>query len=367
MKQYYLKSLSTQNFRNLSSEKAEFSSGINCIFGDNGNGKTNLLEAIYLITNKKSFRKSTSFAQFLSADHTKAEVLILSELSDESKNKIPYNYSFKQSGRELYIDGLKAKKAFNLNSVFINPFDSYQFHNSQTFRRDLIDNLMRDLYPDYKKFHNDYKKSLKFRNELLSKKPNQFLMQLDAIEKELSKNQIEVTKKREFFLNELNPYLSKTFKSIFDDDHLLNLELERNIGILDYDSLLEYYRSSRQKELILGRTGHGAHRDNYTFFFDGMNSFEYCSLGQQKMSYFSLIFAYIELFRYNNKGVYPVVLLDDVSGELDSKRWNNLINYLQLREFQVFITTANESFRTELEKIQNSKSLLVSEGSVIPQ
>jgi DNA replication and repair protein RecF len=85
------------------------------------------------------------------------------------------------------------------------------------------------------------------------------------------------------------------------------------------------------------------------------------------MSYFSLIFAYIELFSYNSKGVYPVVLLDDVSGELDKKRWGSLIEYLKGRQFQVFITTANENFKTELEKLHNSKNILVSEGQISPQ
>jgi DNA replication and repair protein RecF len=75
------------------------------------------------------------------------------------------------------------------------------------------------------------------------------------------------------------------------------------------------------------------------------------------MSYLSLIFAYIELFRYKFNS-YPIVLIDDVSGELDSRRWRNLIHYLEAKNFQVMITTANESFKNELEKINNSKKYI---------
>ena len=103
--------------------------------------------------------------------------------------------------------------------------------------------------------------------------------------------------------------------------------------------------------------------DDYLFEFDGYNAYEYCSLGQQKMTFLSLLFAYIELFRYKFR-TYPIVLLDDVSGELDERRWRNLISYLQAKKFQVFITTANESFKHELEKIEDSNKIIISDGNM---
>jgi DNA replication and repair protein RecF len=109
------------------------------------------------------------------------------------------------------------------------------------------------------------------------------------------------------------------------------------------------------------KTHYGIHRDDYVFHFDGFNSFEYCSLGQQKMSFLSLIFAYIELFRYKYTS-YPIVLIDDVSGELDSRRWKNLITYLKDKKFQVMITTANENFRKELESIEESTKFYIENG-----
>lgn len=366
MSQYYLKNLITKNFRNLSDDTIYFSSQLNCIFGENGNGKTNLLEAIYLITNKKSFRKNTGFAQYLSVDNTKTEINFFTELNNKNENKIKYNFAIKPDKQEVYVDGIKTNKRLNLISIFINPFDSYQFHNTPTFRRDYIDQLIKDLFPEAKKIYSSYKKSLLFRNSLLNKKPNHLHEQLTIIEKELSYYYLEITRLRNAFITKLNPMLEIIFKNIFEDNHQLALELDKAYQFSDQEHLMSFYKDKREKELIAGRTLYGAHRDNFTFYFNGHNSFEYCSLGQQKMSYFSLIFAYIELFRYNNRGIYPIVLLDDISGELDRKRWVNLIEYLQKKEFQVFITTANENFKNELEKLDHSKGFLVSNGRTTP-
>jgi DNA replication and repair protein RecF len=96
---------------------------------------------------------------------------------------------------------------------------------------------------------------------------------------------------------------------------------------------------------------------------DGLNSFEYSSLGQQKIAYLSLLFAYIELFRYKFN-FYPVLLIDDVSGELDEVRWERLVDYLKMRNFQVFITTANENFKSKLAKIKGANKIKVVSGFI---
>ncbi|MFN8369980.1 MAG: hypothetical protein U0T83_05085 [Bacteriovoracaceae bacterium] len=108
----------------------------------------------------------------------------------------------------------------------------------------------------------------------------------------------------------------------------------------------------------------GPHVDDFQINFDGINAFDFCSLGQQKMGFLSLLFAYIELFRYKFNS-YPIVLIDDVSGELDEVRWTRLVKYLRSRIFQVFITTANKNFKNELEKIEHVKNFLIKSGKII--
>lgn len=366
MKQFYLKSFISENFRNLISEKIEFSPKINCIFGGNGNGKTNLLEGIYLVIKGKSFRKNTYFPQYLSTDHLKTQIRFFLEVINENK-LINYNISIKPNDVEIYIDGLKEKKRLALESVFINPFDSYHFHHTSSFRRNLMDDFLRQLYPSYKTSLNRYKKSLKFRNQLLIKKGSYLDSQLDAIEKELSICSVEILKYRDHFLEEISSFLKSIFHEIFHENHELSLSIKKNMNFKNIDDFIREYKKSRERELYLNKTTRGVHLDDYIFFFNGMNSFEYCSLGQQKMSYFSLIFAYIELFRYNYNGLYPIVLLDDISGELDEKRWKNLIEYLQRKTFQVFITTANENFKKELEKLKDTNKIFVENGRLTYQ
>ena len=127
------------------------------------------------------------------------------------------------------------------------------------------------------------------------------------------------------------------------------------------DKIYYFYRQQELKDLKAGLTTAGVHRDDYIFNFNGINSYEFCSLGQQKMSFLSLLFAYIELFRYKFK-TYPIVLIDDVSGELDMLRWKNLLNYLGDMPFQALVTTANENFRFEIEKIAKAKSFEIKNG-----
>ena len=349
------------NFRNLQTNPLEFSEKINCIFGQNGNGKTNLLEAIYYLGHRKSFKKKTKFPQLLSMDCEKAEILFNSVLHNDDDEFI-FTGKLEESKTTWFYNNKPYKKSLNLKPVFINPFDSFQFHTIPAFRRKLIDQLIGLLDNSYKKVLNKYNNCLKQRNFLLQKKPYQFEYQLDALDDQFVQYSFEILQKRYKFLEEIKPICSKTFQEIFAEVHELYLEYENNFQ-LDLVDIKNQIMSQREKDIIMGQTNYGVHRDDYIFKFDGFNSYEYCSLGQQKMSFLSLLFAYIELFRYKLIS-YPVVLIDDVSGELDSLRWRNLIDYLDSKNFQVFITTANENFKDELVKLQGAKKFLIEDGNI---
>jgi DNA replication and repair protein RecF len=141
------------------------------------------------------------------------------------------------------------------------------------------------------------------------------------------------------------------------------LDLDSLFVHWDAKKIYDFYRHQESTDIRAEITQVGIHRDDFIFSFNGLNAFEFCSLGQQKMAFLSLIFAYIELFRYKFSS-YPIVLIDDVSGELDSRRWKNLIEYLETKNFQVLITTANENFGKELERIPNSKKFFIEHGGL---
>lgn len=355
--------LQAKNFRNLGEDIFHFVPGINCILGKNGNGKTNLLEAIYILVNRRSFRKNTSFAQVINIEGGNPE-LILQSVFENNGELSSYSLRMSENNEERFLNNVPQKTKTPSNSVFINPFDSYQFHTSSTYRRQWMDTHLGMVDNEYKKIMGKFQKSIKFRNSLLVSAGKNTSTQLRAIDEQVSEYSYFLTTKRYEFLNDLNKYISPAFKEIFSEEHHLLLELDSMFLHWDAKRIYDFYRHQEILDIKAEITQVGVHRDDFIFTFDGLNAFEFCSLGQQKMAFLSLIFAYIELFRYKFNS-YPIVLIDDVSGELDSQRWKNLINYLETKKFQVLITTANENFGKELERIPNSKKFYIEQGKLV--
>lgn len=343
MEEIRVSKIQIKNFRNLSNEIIEFNPKVNCIFGKNGNGKTNILEAIYYLVHHKSFRKSTGFPQLLSMDCEEPEILFNSYLNNEKT----YSGKLNTDGQSWHLDNKPSKGKLKTGAIFINPFDSFTFHSQSSFRRHWFDLHIGMYNPEFKKVLNKYQTALKFRNALLGKYGAFYDKQLEAIDEQIAEFSISLIALKEDFIETMNDLIEPTFKKIFEERHELKISLESKLSNLNKDQIKEVLRGNFNKDNAVGHTTIGVHRDDYMFNFDGMNSYEYCSLGQQKMSYLSLVFAYIDAFR-SIFGVYPMVLIDDVSGELDSLRWKNLIEYLETKSFQVFITTANEAFEREL-------------------
>lgn len=366
MADFKLEKLKIHNFRNLDDGILEFSDSVNCVFGNNGNGKTNLLEAIYYLTNRKSFKKNTNFSQLLSLDGDNTEITFQAFFKDYESGEDPINVSGKLNvnGDEWYINNTITRKKLPILSVFVNPFDSGIFHSASAFRRDWFDYHIGLLNPYYKKNMNAYGKLLRMRNHLLSHKPEKYLEQIKAIDTDFCRLIFEITCERLKFLSELKNFLSSNFQKLFEEKHQLEVNLDSKFSQKSKEIILKIVEENLSKDCLAGMTRVGIHRDDFVLHFDGLNSFDYCSLGQQKMAFLSLLFAYIELFRYKFNS-YPIVLIDDVSGELDSERWKNLIRYLDEKNFQVFITTANENFKHELVKIKKAKKIIITNGKVI--
>lgn len=364
MNSYKISKLQVTNFRNLNSDIFQFNNGINCILGENGNGKTNILEAINVLCTKKSFRKNTSFPQFLSIDGGKPEIIFSSVFKTIDEQNISYTSKMTNESVLWFVDGVPTKRKLDIKIVFINPFDSYGFHNNASERREWIDYFLSQLDNNYKKSLAKYNIALKFRNTLLAKKPSRFKEQINAGDAELSLLSMYLTARRVEFLKEIEPFISETFQQIFSEKHILKISLDSRIKNMSAVDLQKFFHNNLETDCERGRTSYGPHRDDYVLLFDGLNSYDFCSLGQQKMSYLSLLFAYIELFRYKYMS-YPIVLIDDVSGELDQHRWRRLVEYLEKREFQVLITTANEKFKEELDRISGANKIHIENGSII--
>ena len=356
--------LQVQNFRNLYPEVVEFGPGINCIVGRNGNGKTNILEAIYFLSTKKSFRKKAGFPQLLSIDWEKPEIIISSVFKDHENNLIPLTARLENQSSSWFLSGKQIKRKPPIKVVFINPFDSYNFHQSGSARRYFFDTHIGQLDEVYRSLMARYNNFLRQRNTLLSKKPSKYQEQIEAIDVNMARYNFEITQKRLEFIKNLGPHLSSIFNELFSLDHSLEISLTSKFSGMTQQQIYQFMRENVAEDERLGHSKVGIHRDDYIIFFDGINSLDYCSLGQQKITYLSLLFAYIDLFRYKFK-TYPIVVIDDVSGELDELRWKRLVSYLKKGNFQVLITTANDNFKQELEKIENSNEITVRGGLMI--
>ena len=362
-----LRKIRTENFRNLTSDIFEFVPGINCIFGSNGNGKTNLLEAVHFLINRKSFRKNTDFPQMLNIEGSQTEVTFSAVFERELGDLVSVSGKLHEMDQEWWLDNRPEKPKLASAAVFVNPFDSYLFHTSATFRRQWLDAHLSQLDVEYKKTLSRFQKSLRQRNALLAMgMSSQNKLQLMALDEQFSEQSNWLVTRREEWLSQLNQFITPTFREIFAETHELIIDIESKFRGWSAKRIYDHYRNTENTDFAARHTTSGIHRDDCLFSFDGLNSFEFCSLGQQKASFLSLMFAFIELFRYKLT-FYPIVLIDDVSGELDSTRWKNLIHYLREKTFQVLITTANENFRMELEKIPHARRIFMEHGRPVSQ
>lgn len=357
----YLESIKVENFRNLNNQSIEFNHRINCIFGDNGNGKTNLLEAVYFLLNRKSFKKNINFRNLLSVDASESEIRLWGAYKLD-KEKISLTGRVNLENSEWWVDGEKRVKNWHF-SVAINPFDASNFSSSFTHRRDWFETVFCSLDVGFKKKLSLFRKIYKQRNFLLKNKPYDYKSQLNFFDDEYCRVSSELSAQKRLMVQELNPVLKSIFNEIFFEENIIQLEVLAPSAHFEYEALSKKLAENREKEEIIGTTLSGSHKDDYIIKFDGYNAFEYCSLGQLKMAYLSILFAYINLFRYKF-GVFPIVFIDDVSGELDRHRWKRLVRYLDCCEYQVFISTANEKFREELSALSSAKYITLVNGEI---
>ena len=356
-----IRKLRTINFRNLGSDIIEFSPFINCISGDNGHGKTNILEAVSLLINRKSFRKNAGFPQYLGMDGEKPVIELFSVI-DWNDKQYSYTGRLTENESKWSMNSRPVQKTLPLKTVFINPFDSNSFHVQKDFRRKWFDHHIGLMDSSYRKILSRYNKALLFKNTLLKKGGGK--KEIDVIDRELASNIKKITIRRMDFIHSVSCHHKDIFRKIFSEEHCLEIFLDSIFSGKDEEEIEKILRESRDIDKKTGYSAKGSHRDDYLVFLDGFNAFEYCSLGQQKTGYLGLLFAYIQLFRYIYNA-FPIVLIDDISGELDMVRWERLIEYLKNGRFQVLMTTANEKFQEELKSICSARRIKVNKGMIV--
>ncbi len=331
--------LSINQFRNLTDICCEPLPGVNVFFGENGQGKTNLLEAIWLFTGARSFRGAalTDYIPFNSARAVFS--LVYSDLQRENLVNITLGDKREILQNGVAFESLSALSG-NFCSVVFSPTDLGLVKGGPAERRKALDAVIGQIKPRYVSVCQDYQKQLLQRNMLLKDIPfsSALLDTLDAWDDCLSKTGALITKTRKSFLERLWPFTNEFYNGISSGREALSLSYLSTIetdGVLSEQTMLALLKKNRAEDIRVGSTSVGPHRDDLLIDISGMPARSFGSQGQQRSAVLALKLgecAVIELVT----GQKPVVLLDDVMSELDDQRRDFLLH--RLTDGQIFIT-----------------------------
>ena len=360
-----IKSLELQNFRNYDSLEIHFSSGTNILYGDNAQGKTNILEAIYLSSTTKS-HKGSKDKDIINFEKEEAHIRTFLE-KDGLENKVDMHLR-KNKSKGIAINGQKIKKAAELlgllNVVFFSPEDLSIIKNGPAERRRFVDMELCQLDSFYLYNLNHYNKIVNQRNKLL--KDMYFRPELrDTLniwDSQLISFGSKIIERRDLFVKQLNEIIFEIHKKLSGDKENLSICYEADTSIEDYERSLN---SSQERDIKLKQTTVGPHRDDFSFMEGNIDIRKFGSQGQQRTAALSLKLSEIELVKKMTKD-NPVLLLDDVLSELDSNRQNYLLD--SIGDIQTIITcTGLDEFinnRFEIDKIfQVENGKLVDKGN----
>ena len=365
-----LNSLKLQNFRNYESVQLSFSKNINIFIGDNAQGKTNILESIYVLAITKSHRL---FIQDNLIQDTKEFSRIEGEMS---KNEKTYKLSIlmNSQGKNVSINRLNIKKISDyiakMNVIIFSPDDIELIKGSPASRRKFLNIEIGQLYHKYLFVLSQYNQLLKNRNDYLKKLKNEKLDQdyMNILTNQLVDKAMDIYTMRSDFIDKTNGFLSKIYLDIAKEGRLLlNYETTIPIDLLKEskskfkEKMRDKLNHNLQREIILGQTMIGPHRDDFSLLIDGFDIRNYGSQGQQKVAIISLKLSEIDIFKEVKKE-YPILLLDDIFSELDIGKKNNLMKYINT-DIQTIITTT-DIHKIEKNILKEADIFLIEKGNV---
>lgn len=347
----YVKSVALEGFRNYTNATAQFDTGINVIIGDNGQGKTNLLESIYYLATAKSFRTRYD-SEIIGFDSSSARInaVIFSQGRDQKIDIILK----RGKKKEIYVNGVKVKKAYELTgklmTVLFCPEDLSLIKDGAAVRRRLMDSAICQLRPKYSVFLSEYNKLYENKTRILKdfrEKPS-LLDTLDEFSIAMAKRSAQIIYYRSYFVKKLEEnasiihgdfsggreHLSLTYKTVRTVENPFASPAEI------YENLVEHQRELRQSEIDSGQCLSGAHRDDIEININGKNARSFASQGQTRTAALSIKMAERDIF-LEDLGEPPILLLDDVLSELDSARQNYVLN--RIMSGQVLITCCEDA------------------------
>ena len=350
-----INSYKINSFRNIDYCEIIPCGNMNVICGENAQGKTNLIEGIWLFTGAKSFRgaKDSEFINF-QKEKCSLEIEFQSEgIKKESKIIIGEKKEFFLNGKKI-----KNNNSFvgNLNAIVFSPVDLRLVTDGPSVRRRFLDIAIGQLYPSYIDILKNYLRAVTQRNSIIKdlKYDSTVNVMLDVFESEIVANGKKIIELRKRYTQKLNEFLPSLYSGISGGKEILETEYICE----NPDDLEEKLKIKRKEDMYSSVTSVGPHRDDILFKINGMNARNFGSQGQKRSIALSLKLAEAEVIR-KKVGKCPLCLMDDVMSELDPSRQNFILNHVE--DMQVFLTCCDPS---NVKNLIAGKIFSVKEGRV---
>ncbi len=348
-----VKKLVMKDFRNYSQETIEFSDGVNVIIGENAQGKTNLLEALYLCAALRSFRtrKESELVSFNNSfGYIKIDITSqpIGELEEAVALEMVFSHDQKKRVKRNGLSQTRIRDVMGtFKAVLFSPEDLKIVKDSPAERRQFMDSEMMQVSPKYYYTLLQYQKNVKQRNQLLKKRSfNDDEMMVWELQ--LAEYGAQLMLQRFHFLKEIEAFAVTIHEQLTEGREQLTLGYETGIPLsagwyneskeVLVDKIMAQLKKNRVSDQMRQTTGKGPHRDDVSFQINRMDVRQYGSQGQKRTVVLSLKLAVLEWMK-EKAGEYPVLLLDDVTSELDEKRQRDLLHYL--KPVQTIITTTH--------------------------
>ena len=348
--------LKIENFRNYNKLNLNLNNKINIFYGNNAQGKTNIIESIFLCSIGKSFRTSKD-KELVKFDKDFFRIEVQYKKSDRD-GKIKIEYSDK---KHIFINGIKVKKFSELlgkiNIVIFTPDDINILKNGPKMRRRFLDIMISQLRPNYIYCLNMYAKTLEQRNAYLKQIKLEHKSEdlLDLWNQKLYEYGEKIYKYRLEFIEKIKEKINDIHKKITDGNEEIKIEY-----ISDFSSEENFYMQLKQNQkidIIRGATSKGIHKDDFIVYLNGKNVNTYGSQGQNRTVVLSLKMSELQVIK-DEIGENPILLLDDFMSELDKERRKNFLE--NIGDTQVFVTWTD---KIDIENL-NSNIYNVIDGEV---
>jgi DNA replication and repair protein RecF len=342
---FLIKDIKLQNFRSHSFTELQTNHHLICIVGDNGSGKTNILEAISLISDKKGLR-GAALEDCVRKNESKLTIISTTVSSDEKDYKInislePNEDKFK---KKLTVDNSKLtfSEVFkDVNFIWLTPQMDKIMHEGDSIKRKFLDKIISNYNPEYKKYLSNFKKLAEERIQLL--RDNQDVQWINILEKKMAEELWNIYSYRRIFIKDMNDIISKKLNNFLK----IKLNIKNNYDLhkdITKENFLIFFQKKfiekREIDQITKRTTTGPQFDVFEFLnLESKLNSDYCSTGEQKKILISLILALIWLMK--SKNIKSILLFDEIASHIDGTNLELFFNEIAKIDMQTWYTGTN--------------------------